>query len=128
VSKNAKNPYFTRVYGTFEVDDFSEIPMNFDGDVSSTRNTLSNHDFVDQNLHHFPCQMLYFDVFFDQFTAVVTNGNFDFNLGNSLLTFQHLRFQAFLLRGEVFRQFYEVRLANQPFYLVKVEVTYAFGR
>ena len=60
--------------------------MNFDGNIPCARNTLSDHDFVDQNLHHFPCQMLYFDVFFDQFTAVVTNGNFDFNLGNPLAT------------------------------------------
>ena len=58
VSKNAKNPYISRVFGTFEVADFSEIPVNFDWHVSGARNALSDRDFVDQNLHRFPCQML----------------------------------------------------------------------
>ena len=71
--------------------------MNFDGYVSCPRKALSDHDFVDQNLHHFTCQMFYFDVFFDQLTAVVTHGNFNIDLGNSLLTFEHLSFKTFFL-------------------------------
>ena len=63
--KSAKNPYISRAFGTFDVAVFSEIPVNFDGHVSGARNALSDHDFIDQNLHHFACQMLYIDVLFD---------------------------------------------------------------
>ena len=84
-------------YSTLGLTRFSEIPVNFDWDISCPWNALSDHDFVDQNLHHLPCQMLYFDVFFDQFSAVVTHGDFDLDLGNLLLTFQYLRFKAFFL-------------------------------
>ena len=58
--KNGKTPWFITVFGTFEIARFSEIPVNFDGHVSRPRNALSNHDFIDQNLHHFACQMLNF--------------------------------------------------------------------
>ena len=34
--KSAKNPYISRAFGTLEVDDFSEIPVNFDWHVSGT--------------------------------------------------------------------------------------------
>ena len=34
-------------------DGMSEIPVNFDRHISCPRNTLSDHDFVDQNLHSF---------------------------------------------------------------------------
>ena len=102
--------------------------MNFDGHVSGARNALSDHDFVNQNLHHFPCQMLYINVFFNQFSAVVTYSNFDFDLGNLFLTFEKERFKAFFLRDEVFRQLDKVCLADQPFNLVKIKVTHAFGK
>ena len=85
--------------------------------VSGARNTLSDHDFVDQNLHHFPCQMLYFDVFFNQFSAVVANGNFDLDLGNSLFTFEHLSFKTFFCEVKSFDSSMKSASQIKPFTL-----------
>ena len=80
-----------------------KIPMYLDGYVSCPRNARSNYDFIDQNLHHFTCQMLYIDVLFDQLAAVVANGGLDFDRGNLFLAFKNLRFKPFLLRCEILR-------------------------
>ena len=51
---------------------FSEIPMNFNGHASGAFYALSDHNFVDQNLHHFAAQMLNSDVLFNQFSTIIT--------------------------------------------------------
>ena len=87
VCKSVVNPYFTMGFCTFRLTRFSEIPMDFNGHISSAFNTLSDHDFVDQNLYHFPCQMLHIDILLNEFSSIIAYGNFDVDLRNLFSAF-----------------------------------------
>ena len=60
---------------------FSEIPMNFNGNVPCSRNTAANRYIINQRFHDFAGQVFQVSILFDQFTAIVARRDFFVEFG-----------------------------------------------
>ena len=92
-----RKPFIYKAFGGYDFLQILKIPVNFNGHISRTRNTFTDHDLVDENLHRFTCQVLNVDELLDQLTAVVSDGNFLLCFADLLLEFDHLPFKMHFL-------------------------------
>ena len=60
---------------------FSEIPMNFYGNIPCSGDSLADRYVINQRFHDFAVKMFQVCVLFNEFAAVITNRNFVVDFG-----------------------------------------------
>ena len=82
-----RGEYYRRCFELFVLlqsykNNFSlKVPVNFNGNVPCSRNTLANRYIINQRFHNLTGKVFQVGVLFNQFAAIITCRNFFFDFG-----------------------------------------------